>query len=117
MKRTGPQNPDLISLIRTLKKLSNKENVKIWKRIASDLQKSTRQRRKVNIYKIDKFTREGETAIIPGKVLSMGDLNKNITIAAYQFSEAAKTKLKDKAITIEELTKKNPKGKKLRIIG
>ena len=117
VKRTGPQNTELILLIRTLKKLSNKENVKIWKRIASDLQKSTRQRRKVNIYKIDKYTKDGETAIVPGKVLSMGDLTKNITIAAYQFSEAAKTKLKDNAITIEELIQKNPKGKKLRIIG
>ena len=117
MKRTGPQNPELISLIRTLKKLSNTEKVKIWKRIASDLEKSTKARRKVNIYKIDKYTKEGETAIIPGKVLSMGILNKNITIAAYQFSEAAKTKLKENAITIQELIKKNPKGKKLRIIG
>ena len=117
MKRTGPQNPDLISLIRTLKKLSNKEKVNLWKRIAKDLQKPTRIRRKVNIYKIDKNTKEGETAIIPGKVLSMGDLSKNITIAAYQFSEAAKDKLKDKAITIEELIEKNPKGKKVRIIG
>jgi len=117
MKRTGPQNSELISLIRTLKKLSNKENVKIWKRIASDLSRSTRTRRKVNIYKIDKYTKEDETAIVPGKVLSMGDLTKNITIAAYQFSEAAKTKLKDNAITIEELIEKNPKGKKLRIIG
>jgi len=117
MKRTGPQNPELKQLIRTLKKLSNKENVKIWKRIASDLSCPTRNRRKVNIYKIDKYTNEGETAIIPGKVLSVGTLNKNILIAAYQFSEAAKEKLRDNTITIEELTKKNPKGKKLRIIG
>ncbi len=116
-KRTGPQNLELKLLIRKLKKLSNKENVKIWKRIASDLEKPTRKRRKVNIYKINKYTREGETAIIPGKVLSLGSLNKKITIAAYQFSEAAKEKLKNNAVTIEQLITKNPKGKKLRIIG
>lgn len=116
-KRTGPQNLQLKLLIRKLKKTSTKENIKLWKRIASDLEKPTRKRRSANIFKINKFTREGETAIIPGKVLSMGDLNKNILIAAYQFSEAAKEKLKNKAITIEELLQKNPKGKKVRIIG
>lgn len=116
-KRTGPQNPELVSLIKELKTLSNKEKVKLWKRIASDLEKSTRKRRKVNIYRINKHTKEGETAIIPGKVLSLGDLTKKITIAAYQFSEAAKSKLANNAITISELIKTNPKGKKIRIIG
>jgi len=116
-KRTGPQNIELISLIRRLKKTSTKENIKLWKRIANDLEKPTRKRRSVNIYKINKFTRDGEIAIIPGKVLSMGDLTKKITIAAYQFSETAKDKLKNNAITIDELINKNPKGKNVRIIG
>ena len=117
VKRTGPTNPELINLIRNLKKLSNSQEVKLWKRIALDLSKPTRIRRKVNIYKIDKFTRDGETAIVPGKVLSVGELTKKIKIAAYQFSESAKEKLKDNALTIEELMEKNPKGSKVRIIG
>jgi ribosomal protein L18E len=48
-KRTGPTNIHLQQLVRELKKLSTKEKAPIWKRIAEDLAKSTRQRREVNI--------------------------------------------------------------------
>jgi len=116
VKRTGPTNLELKNLIKSLKKLSAKENVNIWKRISKDLERPTRQRRKVNIYKINKHIKEGETAIIPGKVLSLGELNKKVTVAAYQFSDAARNKI-EKAISIQGLMKSNPKGKKVRIIG
>lgn len=118
-KRTGPTNIYLQNLILDLKKLSNQKNVNLWKRIAKDLSKSTRQRREVNIYKIDKYCREDETAIVPGKVLSMGELNKKITVAAWNFSNEAREKInkRGRAITIQELMKSNPEGKKVRIIG
>ncbi len=118
-KRTGPTNPSLKNLISELRDLGKQNNAKIWTRIAEDLEKSTRQRRSVNIYKIDKYTRDGETAIVPGKVLSIGKLNKKIKVAAFQFSNQAKEKIDliGKAITIKELIKENPKGNKVRIIG
>ncbi len=119
MKRTGPDNIELKNLIEKLKDLAIKEKVKLWKRIARELERATRQRRSVNIYKIDKNTNENETALVPGKVLSEGELTKKIKVAAFNFSEKAKEKInkKGKAITIEELIKENPKGKDVRIIG
>ena len=120
VKRIGPQNLELKNLIEDLKILGNKEDVRLWKRIADDLERPTNARRKVNLYKIDKHTREGETALVPGKVLSLGNLTKKRTIAAYQFSDNALIKInesKGKAISIKELMKENPKGKKVRIIG
>ncbi|MBU2639502.1 MAG: 50S ribosomal protein L18e [Nanoarchaeota archaeon] len=117
VKRTGPQNLNLRTLIRDLSKLGREKKVKLWIRVAKDLSKSTRIRRAVNLYKIDKFTKEGETALVPGKVLSVGELNKQINVAAYQFSEAAKSKLGNRAITLQSLIKNNPEGKKVRIIG
>jgi len=118
-KPTGPTTLELKNLIIELKKLSNKQKVNIWKRVAEDLEKSTRKRREVNIYKISRYTKKDEIALVPGKVLSVGDLDKNITIAAYQFSERAKEKIDKigKSISIKELIKNNPKGKKIRIIG
>tara|TARA_Y100000034_G_C6809105_1_gene363500 strand:+ start:150 stop:509 length:360 start_codon:yes stop_codon:yes gene_type:complete len=119
MKRTGPQTLTLRNLIRELNTLGKKNKVKLWLRIANDLEKPTRIRRTVNLYKIDKFTKDGETALIPGKVLSVGDLTKKLTIAAYQFSKTAEEKINKtgKAIKIQELLKSNPEGKKVRIIG
>lgn len=117
--KPGQTNEHLRNLIEELNDLSSKENVKIWRRIAQDLGKSIRKKRVVNIYKIDKYTKDDEVAVIPGKVLSLGILNKKIKVAAFQFSNEAKEKINaiGKAITIKELIKENPKGKKVRIIG
>jgi large subunit ribosomal protein L18e len=115
-----PTNEDLRNLIRELKTLSIDQGVKLWKRIAIDLEKPNRKRRVVNISKINTYSKEGEIVIVPGKVLGTGKLEKNITIAAYAFSNSAKDIIegaKGKAISIRELMKKNPKANKVRILG
>ena len=118
VKRTGPTNPELNSLIEELKKKSL-DGAKLWKRLAKDLGKPTRQRRIVNIYKINKFAREGETVVVPGKVLNLGELDKKINVAAFSFSDKAREKINKVAQTmsINELIAKNPEGKKVRILG
>lgn len=103
-----------------LKKVSRDNDVAIWKRVASDLESPTSKRPVVNLSKISLNAKEDETVLIPGKILSMGNLNKKLTIAAYSFSEQALVKIKEsgsKAISISELAKKNPKGSKVRILG
>ncbi|MBD3263325.1 50S ribosomal protein L18e [Candidatus Woesearchaeota archaeon] len=116
MRKTGPTNPVLRAEIRELRK----QKAKIWKRIAKDLQKSTRNRRAVNLSRVNRHAKAGETIVVPGKVLSAGTLDKKITIAAWQFSKAAEEKIKaagGKAITLKQLLEKNPKGTKVRLIG
>ena len=118
VKRTGPTNYQVQLLLADLE--PNLHQNKFWSRIVKDLKRSTRQRREVNVYKIDKFAREGETVIVPGKVLSLGELSKKVDVAALQFSAEAKRKIleaKGKALTINELLKQNPEGKKVRILG
>ena len=90
----------------------------VWRKVAKELEKPTRKRRVVNIFKIEKYANDGETIIVPGKVLGVGDLSKKVIVAAYSFSSSAREKLekKTKILTIEELMKKNPKGKNTRII-
>jgi large subunit ribosomal protein L18e len=119
MKRTGPTNPELINLIQELKKKSIEHGVNIWKRVANDLEKPTRKRRIINLYKINKYTKENEIIIVPGKVLAAGDLDHAVTIAAFSFSGAALDKINKvgKIIPINELIKESPKGKRIRIIG
>lgn len=119
MKRTGPTNPLLIGLIQELRKRANQYNANIWHRIADDLEKPTRKRRIVNLYKINKYTEKNEVVIVPGKVLSVGDLDHNVTVAAFTFSGAAQEKINKvgKAISINELLNEDPKGKKIRILG
>jgi len=120
VKRTGPTNNTLKRLIQELRKLSSTEKNNIWKRIADDLERPTRIRRIVNLSRINRHTQPKETIIVPGKVLGSGDLEHELTIAAFAFSEGAKQRIiesKGKAISITELMKQNPKGKNIRIIG
>ena len=116
MKKLTKTNQNLIRLIRELKKLGNKEKVNIWKAVAKNLERPTRQMRKVNIWRINKITKNNDTIVVPGKVLGDGELDHKINVAAYQFSEGAKNKLNN-FMLIEELMEKNPKGSKVRIIG
>ena len=114
--RKGPTNIELRKLISEL----NKKKEKIWKRVASELARPTRQRRAVNLTRIEKNIRNGEIALVPGKVLGTGNLTKKITISAFQFSTTAKDKIKTAGgniIPIIELIKKYKKGMKVRIIG
>jgi len=119
-KRTGPTNPILQDLISELKKKSSEQDAGIWGRVAEDLERSSRQRRVVNLSRISHFTKENETIIVPGKVLGSGLLDHKLNIAAYQFSQGAKEKIEQagsKMMLISELIKQSPKGKRIRIIG
>lgn len=113
-------NPALIALINNLKKQANEKDAPIWKDIAIRLEKPSRNWPEVNLDRISKHTGDKETALIPGKVLSDGNLTKKITIAAWSFSDKSKEKIQKaggKTITIEETMKNNPEGKNIRILG
>lgn len=114
------KNAYLQQLVDELKKASSQNEADIWKRVACDLEKSTRNKRIVNLSKISRYSSDNEVIVVPGKVLGSGELNKKVTVAAYQFSEQAAEKIKKAKgtiIAINELVKKNPKGNKIRIIG
>ena len=118
--RTGPTNPVLVSIITELKKKSSEQSVNLWKRIAIDLERPTRQRRAVNLSRINRYSQENDFVVVPGKVLGSGILEHKLTISAYQFSDQAKDKLEKagaKIIPLMQLCRENPEGKKIRIIG
>lgn len=118
VKRSGPTNYQLQSLLQELKPRARESG--LWRRILEDLQKPTRHRREVNVYKIDRYAQEGETIIVPGKVLSVGELHKKVEVAAMSFSAEATRKIiaaKGKVLSIQDLLHQNPEGKKVRILG
>lgn len=108
-----------MELIHELKKKAQEHDCNIWKRIAIDLEKPTRKRRIVNLYRINKYTRDNEIVVVPGKVLSVGELDHKVTVAAFAFSGNAMEKINKigKAVYITELIKESPKGKGIRIMG
>jgi large subunit ribosomal protein L18e len=118
--KTKKTNPMLISLIQDLKKLAAEKDAPIWKDIAIRLEKPSRNWATVNISHIDRYINEKETALIPGKVLSAGHLTKKVSIAAWDFSDKSREKIKKaggKTLSIQDLIKHNPQGKDIRILG
>lgn len=116
----GTTNQNLKSLVSGLKKQSYDQEAKIWKRVASDLEKPTRNRRVVNLSRLNRFTKEKETIVVPGKVLGSGSMSHSIVIAAFAFSESAREQIEKangKCMSIHELAKQNPKGKDIKILG
>jgi len=119
MKRTGPTNAVLRELIVTLEKASKKEDAPIWKAVAYELSRPTRKRVEVNVGRIAKHVSDGDTVVVPGKVLGLGRIDKKVTVAAWAFSESARAKIEaagGRAIGILDLIRENPKGSGVKIM-
>lgn len=113
------ENKRLLHLNAELRRAANKNKAPIWDRVRELLLKPRRRRVAVNLSKINRYTSDGETVVVPGKVLSCGSLNHKVTIAAFDFSANALKKIDEagcKAILIEDLIKLNPSGRGVKII-
>ncbi len=103
-------------LVETILKAAKNEK---WIDVARIISGPRRSRMSVNLDAIDEKAEEGEIILIPGKVLSQGELSKKIKIIALAFSENAREKLskeKKEFSTIDEEIKKNPDAKGIRIL-
>jgi len=109
-KKTNQELVETISLA-----LKNKP----WGKISQFLSSSTKKYSSVNLYQIEKQTSAGDTVVIPGKVLSQGELTKKVRICSLSISEAAREKLKktkSEYVSILEEIKKNPKAQGVKLI-
>ena len=106
-------NQELVKTIIAAKKNEN------WLEVASMLAGPRRNRININLEEIDKEAKEGETIVIPGKVLSQGEVSKKIKIVSLNFSEKAKEKLLNAGVellNILEEIKKNPQAKNIKVL-
>jgi large subunit ribosomal protein L18e len=89
-----------------------------WQKIAGML--SSPRKTITNLSEIEKFAKKGETIVVPGKVLSQGEITKKIKVIAFAFSQNAKEKLlnaKCEVLDIIDEIKKNPKAEKIKLMG
>ena len=120
MRKTKATNPELLQAISFLRKKSTENNVEIWRNVAEHLSKPRRESISVNVSRLNRYTQKSGTIVVPGKVLGTGEIAHPITVAAFSFSSSAKKKIeaaKGKCLSFLELTKKDPKGTNIKIIG
>ncbi|HOW36784.1 MAG TPA: 50S ribosomal protein L18e [Candidatus Pacearchaeota archaeon] len=106
-------NPELVGAIIAAKKNES------WKRVAEILSSPRKNKREENLTKINAEAKEGDVIVVPGKVLSMGELNKKIKIVALSFSKGAEEKILKANSTISTIVdeiKKNPTAKAVKIL-
>lgn len=118
--RTGPTNPVLKDLIEDLREISVEEDTPLWNQVAEDLERPRRERREVNIYQISDSVNDDEIAIVPGKVLGTGELDREVKVVAFDFSSRAEEKIKDsggEVLTIREAIEENLDEEDMRLLG
>ncbi len=105
-----------LNLIKTI--LEAKKN-KAWLEVAGILAGPRKNKKNLNIGEIEKRAENSKIVVIPGKVLSSGEINKKVKIVALNFSEKAKEKILKAGSTIStilEEIKINPEGKGIKIL-
>ncbi len=118
-KRTGPTNILIRRTIRMLRKYARMYKAPIWRYVAELLERPRRLRIVVNVSKINRYTEQGDTVVVPGKVLGAGNIDHPVTVAAIGFSKQAAEKIRragGRVIHILQLLQENPRGSRVKII-
>lgn len=95
-----------------------KKNLK-WIEVASVLASLSKNKAILNLDYVNKNAKEGDIIVVPGKVLSMGELDKKIKVVALNASKTAVEKInnaKSTFVTILEEIKLNPDAKGIKIL-
>ena len=119
MKRIFKTDPNLLALIDDLKAKERETGAAIWRDIAKRLEKPKRNWAELNLSRLDRNAEAGDIVLVPGKVLAAGSISKNVTVAAYSFSEKAEAAIAaagGKTMSIADLMSENPKGSGVRIM-
>jgi large subunit ribosomal protein L18e len=111
-------NPRLRSLVADLKSAARDSGGDVWSDVAERLEKPRRTHAEVNLGRIERYAREEETVVVPGKVLGSGTLRKEVTVAAVDFSGTAETKIDQvgETVRLEQALEDNPEGTNVRVI-
>ncbi len=114
------QNPELRRLLIQLRKASKAHDAPLWGAVVLRLDRGRHQVTPVNVGHLERLTEAQETVVVPGKLLAEGTLTKPLTVAAFQYSEAARVKIHSAggtALSIEELLKARPEATGVRLFG
>ena len=120
MTRSEFESQELRELVRFLKKASKETDSNLWLAIADQINKSKRSRRAINLNRINRFSKDGETVVVPGKVLGVGALDHPVTIGALSFSAEATRKILESGgscCTLPELFALKQSDSDIKIIG
>ncbi|PUA31982.1 MAG: 50S ribosomal protein L18e [Candidatus Terraquivivens tikiterensis] len=104
-----------LSVHRALRRLA--KGSKFWRAI---LKEANRPRRVVNVYKLNRYTKEGDVVFVPGKLLGLGNIDHPVTVSAFSLSKSAYEKVVragGSVLSMEDFMRLYPTGRGVKIIG
>lgn len=113
-KKANPTNPILIETIDLLEE----QEASLWNDVAENLGKVNRKRPEVNLSDIERNAEDGDTVVVPGKLLGSGRLTKEVTVAAFKASNSAKNHVNEDGefMFIQDLVEENPEAEEVKIV-
>jgi large subunit ribosomal protein L18e len=100
MRKIEKERVQRIADIKIDAKSKNAERIRKFIEVAT---KPRRQRVAVDLSKINKLAKNNENIAVPGKVLGNGNISKQFSIAAVEFSKSSLEKLKNSKCSIVEI--------------
>lgn len=113
--KTDPSNPVLVETLDALQKADGG----IYDTAEQHLGKTNRERPEVNISDIERQSEEGDTILVPGKILGSGKIDNSATVAAFKASDSAKAKIENAGgefVYIQDLLDENQQGSGVKIV-
>ena len=113
-------NQVVLQMVKELKSASKKNKAPIWSRLAELALKPSSARRTINLGQIDRFTKDSDVVVVPGKVLGTGNISHKIMLCSFSISNSGAQKVLQsggKILSFTELIKNHPTGKGVTIIG
>ena len=107
-------------MVKELKGVSKKNNAPIWSKLAELALKPSSARRTINLSQIDRFAKDSDVIVVPGKVLGTGNISHKITLCSFSISNSGAQKVLQSGgmiLSFAELIKNHPTGKGVKIIG
>jgi large subunit ribosomal protein L18e len=114
-------NPHLVDTVLALKEAARENEAPVWRAVAEQLEKPSRVQPDVNVGEIRRVA-EGDASVIvvPGKVLGGGYFDKDIAVAAWNFSGSAEDKIEDaggRVLTLSDVVDEVPSGEDVQVVG
>ncbi len=112
-------NPNLVNLIKDLKDQAREKDAAIWRDVAERLEKPSKNWAEVNLSRIQRYAEDGDTIVIPGKILGAGILEKKVTVGAFKASKSAKESISEAGgeyLKIRELAEREPEGSGIKMM-
>lgn len=114
-------NPHLVDTVRGLKTASREHEAPVWRAIAEQLEKPSSVWPSVNVGEIQRVADdEASLIVVPGKVLGAGYLDKDVDVAAWDFTSGAEDKIEDadgRCLTYDDAIEEFSSGEDVQVVG